>query len=56
MRSVKRRPRRSAAPPSWAVGERIHVEGWLQRRFWDAGEAGRRSRLQVVAVEFRPGR
>lgn len=32
-------------------GERVTVRGWLQRHFWDAGDAGRRSRLQVVATE-----
>lgn len=31
-------------------GERVTVEGWLKRHFWDAGGA-RRSRLQVVATE-----
>lgn len=31
-----------------AEGDRVHVEGYLQRRFWAAGGA-RRSRLQVVA-------
>lgn len=29
----------------------VRVEGWLQRRFWDAGGA-RRSRLQVVATSI----
>jgi hypothetical protein len=32
-----------------AAGDRVRVEGFLQRRFWDAG-GGRRSRLQVVAA------
>lgn len=31
-----------------AEGDRVHVEGFLQRRFWAAGGV-RRSRLQVVA-------
>lgn len=30
-------------------GDRVRVEGFLQRRFWDAG-GSRRSRLQVVAA------
>lgn len=34
-------------------GDEVAVEGWLQRRFWDAGAAGRRSRLQVVAEQVR---
>lgn len=38
-----------------AVDDRVTVEGWLQRHFWDA--AGRRlSRLQVVATDVRRAR
>lgn len=32
-------------------GDRVLVEGWLKRHFWDAGGV-RRSRLQVVATEI----
>lgn len=32
-------------------GDRVTVEGWLKRHFWDAGGM-RRSRLQVVATEI----
>lgn len=35
-------------------GDRVAVEGWLKRHFWDAGGV-RRSRLQVVATELRVG-
>lgn len=38
-----------------AEGDRIEVEGWLKRHFWDAGGT-RRSRLQVVATELRKRR
>lgn len=34
---------------SLRAGDRVRVEGFLQRRFWDAG-GSRRSRLQVVAA------
>lgn len=33
-----------------AEGDRVAVEGWLKRHFWDAGGV-RRSRIQVVATE-----
>lgn len=35
--------------------DRVQVEGWLKRHFWDAGGV-RRSRLQVVATELRRDR
>lgn len=31
-----------------AEGDEVVVDGWIQRRFWDAG-GQRRSRLQIVA-------
>lgn len=36
-------------------GDEVVIEGWLQRRFWDAGPAGRRSRLQIVAERLTRG-
>jgi single-strand DNA-binding protein len=38
------------------AGARVEVQGWIQRRFWDAGASGRRSRLQIVAVGVRQDR
>lgn len=35
------------------VGDRVWVAGSAQRRFWD-GEGGRRSRLEIVAVQVSP--
>lgn len=32
-------------------GERVVVSGTVQRRFWESGSDGRRSRLEVVASE-----
>lgn len=49
----KRRPgqatlRTVRAAAGMEEGDEVVVEGWLQRRFWDAG-GQRRSRLQVIA-------
>lgn len=35
-------------------GDRVAVDGWLKRHFWDAGGV-RRSRIQVVATEVAVG-
>ena len=32
------------------VGDEVTVDGWLQRRFWEASAGVRASRLQVVAT------
>lgn len=34
-----------------AVGDEVAVDGWIERRFWEA-DGRRRSRLQVVAEEL----
>lgn len=53
VRGQRRRPGQAAAATvrraaALAVGDDVVVEGWLERRFWRAGDA-RRTRLQVVA-------
>ena len=35
------------------VGDEVTVEGWLQRRFWEASAGIRASRLQVVATNLK---
>lgn len=59
----ERRPRNAIQPARRTVtratrlseGDRVTVQGWLKRHFWDAGGA-RRSRLQVVATEVKRAR